>query len=729
MLRFILLTAAYMAATWYAVAFIGGPNQVALYWPAAGIGYAAILRYGWKSIGFIPVAVVLSHLLFAPVPLAFLPFSALSNVLGALAGAWVVAHSRVIPRLTIASGFIMLRGAAVMVAVSAAIGVWGLHYSGMVTAPEMASAALKWGMGNLLGIVALTPTLLLLAAPSSNNPDLPRETDYSTLNEKLAWLLFLLVSFGFVYWGGLRNSLYALGMVALPMSLLLWSALRFQPLWTTTGTALSVLFLTTLTGLGMAGFKAPENTLDSALLLGFMSLFGTLPLVLVASINEQRMATRKVLRRATTDAATNLPNRAAFEEAVQKALAGQSEGCALAYLDLDHFTLINDTASHAAGDALIHGIGSLLKARLRAGDQVFRIGGDEFALLLAGDSETMELRLQHLQRAVENYRVGWQNHVLNITTSIGLVNFKPGEIDYARLLSLADAACFTAKELGGNRVILASLQPGELHERAQAMHWALRIREALEANLFEIDCQSIAPLHDHATEGRHFEVLLRMRDPQTGERMAPDRFIPAAERFQLGVALDRHVVNLTLGWLEARPDAAAQVHTCAINLTAASLVDEGFAVFLYHRVRNSRLPAYKLCFEVTETSAVRDLARAQGLIQKMRSLGCAFALDDFGTGFCSFNYLRSLDVDYFKIDGSFVRDLESSSLSMAVIRSITDIAHVLNKQTVAEHTENDAIFSSLRELGVDFAQGFGIHKPEPIEQYFASVPVLSALPR
>ena len=729
MLRFILLTAAYMAATWYAVAFIGGPNQVALYWPAAGIGYAAILRWGWRWVGFIPVAVLLSHLLFAPVPYAFLPFSALSNVLGALAGAWLVQRSKVLPRLTVSSGFIMLRGAVAMVAVSAAIGVWGLHFSGMIGPGEVTGALLKWSMGNLLGIVCLTPTLLLLAAPRSNNPDVPREADYSSINETLAWLFLLLLSFVLVYLGGLRNSLYALGMVALPMSLLLWSALRFHPLWTTAGTCVAVLFLTTLTGLGMAGFRAPENTLDASLLLGFMSLFGTLPLVLVASINEQRMATRKVLRRATTDAATNLPNRAAFEEAVHKALAGQSEGRALAYLDLDHFTLINDTASHAAGDALIHGIGSLLKARLRSGDQVFRIGGDEFALLLSGEAETMELRLQHLQRAVENYRVGWQNHVLNITTSIGLVNFQPGEIDYARLLSLADAACFTAKELGGNRVILASLQPGELHERAQAMHWALRIREALDANLFEIDCQSIAPLHEHAVEGRHFEVLLRMRDPHTGERMAPDRFIPAAERFQLGVALDRHVVNLTLGWLEARPDAAAQVHTCAINLTAASLVDEGFGVFLYHRVRNSRLPAYKLCFEVTETSAVRDLARAQGLIQKMRSLGCAYALDDFGTGFCSFNYLRSLDVDYFKIDGSFVRDLESSSLSMAVIRSITDIAHVLNKQTIAEHTENDAIFASLRELGVDFAQGFGIHKPEPIEAYFASVPVLSAATR
>ncbi|OGT54610.1 MAG: hypothetical protein A3E01_02580 [Gammaproteobacteria bacterium RIFCSPHIGHO2_12_FULL_63_22] len=725
MLRFILFTALYMFGTWYAVAFIGGPSQVALYWPSAGIGYAAVLRYGWRGTAFIPVAVLASHLLFAPVPYTFLPFSALSNWLGALAGAYAVHLSRIPPRVSIASGFIMLRGAVVMVLVSAAIGVSGLLYSKMIPVTDLWLASFKWGMGNLLGIICITPTMLLLAAPASNNPDMPRDDDYTSVKEKAPWLIVLLFSFGIVYWGGLRNSVYALGMVALPMSLLLWSALRFQPLWTTLGTCVTVLFLTSLTGLGLAGFKPPETSLDAALLLGFMSLVGTLPLVLVASINEQRIATRKVLRRATTDAATNLPNRAAFEEAVQLALAGKGEGSALAYLDLDHFTLINDTASHAAGDALIHGIGSLLKARLRAGDQVFRIGGDEFALLLAGDAETMELRLQHLQRAVENYRVGWQNHVLNITVSIGLVNFKAGEIEYARLLSLADAACFTAKELGGNRVVLASLEPGEMHERTQAMHWALRIREAIDGNLFEIDCQSIAPLHDHPVEGRHFEVLLRMRDPHTGERLAPDHFIPAAERFQLGVALDRHVVNLTLGWLESRPDAAAQVHTCAINLTAASLVDEGFGIFLYHRVRNSRLPAYKLCFEVTETSAVRDLARAQGLISKMRSLGCAFALDDFGTGFCSFNYLRSLDVDYFKIDGSFVRDLESSSLSTAVIRSITDIAHVLNKQTVAEHTENDAIFTALRDLGVDYAQGFGIHRPEPIEQYFASVPTIT----
>ena len=724
MLRFILLTALYVLGTWYADAFIGGSTKVTLFWPAAGVAFAAVLLYGWRGSLFIPIAVLIAHLTFAEVPSTFLPFSMLGNFLGALVGAHVVHANGVQPRISVASGFGMLRGALVMVLTSGFIGTAGLVVAHMVPLADVGPAMLKWSMGDLLGILCIAPTMLLVGGPLSRNPDLPTAADYSSLNEKLAWTAVLVVSCAFVYWGGLQNSVYALGMVALPMSLLLWSALRFQPIWTTMGACLAVFFLTTLTGLGLAGFKAPVGTLDSALLLGFMSLFATIPLVLVASINEQRVATRKVLRRATTDASTNLPNRAAFEEAVQQALRGEGSGSALAYLDLDHFTLINDTASHAAGDALIHGIGSLLKARLRAGDQLFRIGGDEFALLLAGDAETMELRLQHLQRAVEDYRVGWQNHVLNITVSIGLVNFKPGELEYARLLSLADAACFTAKELGGNRVILASQEPGEMHERTQAMRWALRIREAIDRNLFEIDCQSIAPLRADPTQGRHFEVLLRMRDPETGERLAPDHFIPAAERFQLGVALDRHVVNLTLAWLEARPEAAAQVHTCAINLTAASLVDESFSAFLFHRVRSSKLPAHKLCFEVTETSAVRDLARAQDLISKMRSLGCGFALDDFGTGFCSFNYLRSLDVDFFKIDGSFVRDLESSSLSMAVIRSITDIAHVLNKQTIAEHTENDAIFASLRDLGVDFAQGFGIHRPEPIEQFFAHLPVL-----
>jgi EAL domain-containing protein (putative c-di-GMP-specific phosphodiesterase class I) len=326
-------------------------------------------------------------------------------------------------------------------------------------------------------------------------------------------------------------------------------------------------------------------------------------------------------------------------------------------------------------------------------------------------------------RSVENYRYGWEGHVLTATCSVGVVPFRRGEGEFADLLSQADAACFTAKEQGGNRVVMAGLQAGDVLDRTAAMRWAVRIRESLEQHRFELFAQTIDPLRlpagGKADPRRHFEVLLRLRDEKTGGLLPPDQFMPAAERFRLGLRIDREVVNLTLGWLEENPAAAADVAACSINLSAEAVGDEGFIRFLADRIRHSSFPASRLCLEITETGAVRDLGRAQRFINDLRALGCRFALDDFGTGFCSFNYLRALDVEYFKIDGSFVRDLETSPLSMAVIRSITDIAHVLDKQTIAEHTENEAILGSLRELGVDYAQGYGIHRPEPLADYFA----------
>ena len=718
MLRFILLTGLYVLGAWFATAFISAPNQVTLFWPASGVAFAAVLRYGPRWCLFPLAPILITHAWFSPVPVSFLPFSVASNVLGSLLGYYIARLPDQQTRMSVRSGFAQLRGGVGMATVSGIVGSLGLVWSGMVPANDFWPAFAKWSMGDLLGIVSVAPSMLLLTADAHAHPDLPRRNDYSPPREKIGWLLALAVCYSVFYIGGGRNSLYSLGLVALPVSLMIWSALRFQPAWTVLGTAFAILFLTSIIGLGLAGFQPPQDPIDAAVLLGFMCLFGIIPLVLVAAVMEQQVSARKELRRATTDSETGLPNRAAFEEAAMRTLSLPGEQCGLAYLDLDHFTLINDTASHAAGDALIHGIGSLLKAHAGSDARAFRIGGDEFALLLRGDAEKLRAQADAVRQAIETYRVGWQDDVLNTTVSIGLVPFKPGKIEYPRLLSLADAACFTAKELGGNRVMLASQEPGELHERTEAMRWAVRIREALDRGLFELDCQAIAPLIAHPGEGRHFEVLLRLRDPHSGERLAPGHFIPAAERFQLGVALDRHVVDLLLTWLEARPDAAAQVQTCAINLTAGSLVDEGFRQFVFERLRRSSVDARKLCFEITETSAVRDMARAQELIAQLRGLGCAFALDDFGTGFCSFNYLRSLDVDYFKIDGSFVRGLESEPLSMAVIRSITDIAHVLDKKTVAEHTENEAVCAVLRDLGVDFAQGFGVHRPEPIEAFF-----------
>ena len=720
MLRLLWLSTLYLLGAWFAGVLILAPDEVTLFWPASGVAYAAVLRYGPRWSLFVAVPILLNHTLFAPVPAAFLPYSVGSNVIAALAG-YLASHavSGNPTRLSVRSGFGLTCGAVVMSATSGLIGTFGLFAAGMTEGTDFWHAFARWTMGDLLGIICVAPTMLYFTHVGARE-SAPRLDGQDTAHrEKALWLACATASAGIFYIAGTYSGLYSLGLVSLPLALLLWSAVRFEVLWTLVGTGIAVLVITSITALGIGAFRSPQDPLDVALLLAFMCLFANVPLMLAASIAEQRAATRRALQRAVTDSATGLPNRSAFEESLQRIAARSGVEAGLLYLDLDHLSLINDTVGSAAGDALIQGAGSLLRATVDRNDEVFRIGGDEFALLLRGSHAHVLGSAERVLGAIEDYRVGWQGQALNATASIGLVTFVGGHGDHTHLLSQADTACFTAKELGGNRICIANQEPGELQERTAAMRWAVRIREALDRGLFELDCQSIQPLDGDDGQGRHFELLLRMRDPVTGQRLAPGDFIPAAERFQLGVQLDRHVIELALGWLEARPAAAAEVHLCAINLTAASMVDEGFQRYVVDRVQRSSVPARNLCFEITETSAVRDLARAQALITQLRALGCAFALDDFGTGFCSFNYLRTLDVDYFKIDGSFVRNLKESPLSTAVVRSITDIAHVLHKKTIAEQVEDEEVIAMLRALGVDMAQGYGLHRPEPLEQYFA----------
>ncbi len=720
MARVILFIVLYLLGAYLADQFIHAPGQVALFWPASGLAIGFLVRYGLHWVVPLIIANLLVHVLISPVPNSFLPFSILSNAIGGLLGAYYVRQKNLHTFMSVKSGFALLRGSMIMAGISALIGTSGLYISGMVEAGALWPALAKWSMGDLLGIICVAPTVFLLTAGRSTNPDQPLNSDYASFREKIVWSILLFSTYALVFLGGSSGSNYALGLTALPITLIIWSAIRFQPVWTAAGITITILILTSMTGFGMAGFKPPDELLDAALLLSFLCLISIIPLVLVAANHENRIATRKMIRRATTDSATGLPNRTAFEEATREVLNRSGLPQTLAYLDLDHFTLVNDTASHAAGDELIQGIASLLVTKLHAGDRLFRIGGDEFALLLLCEGKEAELRCQRILQAIEAFRIGWASNVISTTASIGMVTLRPGQSEFAVLLSQADAACFTAKELGGNRVFVSSQEAPESQDRTEAMRWAVRIREALNQNLFEIDCQSIASLKNPNDQGRYFEVLLRMRDPKTQQRLLPGYFIPAAERFHLGTQIDRHVVELVLDWMEKHPEAAQTVSGCSINLSAASMVDESFSQFLKTRILTSSFSARKLIFEITETSAVRDLSRAQNLINDMRTLGCRFALDDFGTGFCSFNYLRNLDVDYFKIDGSFVRDLQSSALSMAVIKSITDIAQVLNKKTTAEHCENKELADILLKLNVDYVQGFGIHKPEPIDEYFST---------
>jgi diguanylate cyclase (GGDEF)-like protein len=714
---FVTLVALYLAAGGYSTLLIRSPGEVALFWPASGIALAGVVRYGLRWAWFVPIGGLLVHLLFDPVPASFLPWSVFSNFIGVLLGAWLVLRVPVTDPLTVRFGLRALAGGAAMSLVSAAIGTIGLQHAGMIHVDAMPAAGFRW----LLGVTSVAPATMLALSRSNRRLQPPSGADFAPENERLLWNIALIASFLLMAWGGSLGGHYALGLVALPLGVLVWSAIRFPPLHTALAISLTMLLIAALAGFGLAGYPAPTQTRDGLNLLAFLIVVSALPMMLAFAMHQQRVTAERLTQRATVDPLTGLLNRNAFEDQVRKELNVRSAPpMALAYVDLDHFKLINDTASHVAGDAVIRGIAGVLEAHRHSEDLLARTGGDEFALLLRNCAPMVaEDRVRSLLHAIEGYRCGWDGQMLATTASAGLIPFQPGQGEYAQLLSQADAACFTAKEQGGNRVCLASVDGGELLDRTAAMRWVVRIRDALENDSLELYCQSIVPLRAGEDRGRHFEILLRLRDRRTGELMMPGQFMPAAERFHLGNRIDREVVLRTLGWLEDHPQAAATVSTCGINLSGEAIGDEGFLGFLSERLRRSSFPSDRLCFELTETSAVRDLARAQRFINQLRSLGCRFALDDFGTGFCSFNYLRALDVDYFKIDGSFVRDMDSSPLALAVVRSINEIAHVLDKRSIAEHTETERDRLALLAMGVDYAQGFTFDRPRPIAEYFA----------
>ena len=718
---FALLVALYVAGGAYSTALIDGPAKVTLFWPASGVALAGVMRFGLRWAVFVPIGALLVHLLFSPVPMTFLPWSLASNFLGVVVGASMLKRASGNDPLTVDFGLRALAGGMAMALTSALIGTVGMVQSGLIPLGSLPDALALWFLGDLLGVAAIAPAVLLSLARRDRR-GVGDGSSYAAEPEQLLWNVAMATSYLLMAWAGSLGGNYALGLVALPLGVLVWSALRFPPLHTAVAIAVTLLLVASMAGMALAGYPAPAHTRDSVSLLAFLIAVAALPMILSFAMHQQRAGALNLTVRANTDPLTGLANRNAFEEQVRAALAEPgAPPMALAYLDLDHFKLINDTASHVAGDSMIRGVAGVIEAHRHRDDLLARTGGDEFALLLRNCTPMVaEDRARALLRAIEGYRCGWDGQMLATTASVGLVCCQPGQSDYAQLLSQADAACFTAKEQGGNRVCMASLDGGELLDRTAAMKWVVRIRESLEHHALELHCQSIVPLREGLDVGRHFEVLLRLRDPRTGELMMPGRFMPAAERFHLGTRIDREVIGQTLDWMDRHPEAAATVGTCAINLSGDALIDDGFVGYVAERLRRGGFAGSKLCFEVTETSAVRDLARAQRFITEMRGLGCRFALDDFGTGFCSFNYVQALDVDYFKIDGSFVRDMDTSPLSLAVVRSINEIAHVLGKHSIAEHTESDAQRRSLAALGVDYAQGHAIDRPLPIASYFAA---------
>lgn len=420
---------------------------------------------------------------------------------------------------------------------------------------------------------------------------------------------------------------------------------------------------------------------------------------------------------ASHDALTGLVNRREFEYRLAQLLERlehEHRRHALMFLDLDQFKLVNDTSGHAAGDELLRQVCSELQKHLREGDTLARLGGDEFGIILENcPAEASERIAEALRKSVQDLRFIWGGRPFAISVSIGLVQISESHSSLESLLRTADMACYSAKEKGRNRVHAYQPDDSELSLRVGEMSWVQRIHTALQEDRFCLYAQKIIALRDEV-ETVHVEILLRLQD-ENGQIISPGSFIPAAERYGLMHLIDRWVLRNTLQELaEQLASGALQASaTCAINLSGASIGDSAFLDFIREQFASQPVPPQMICFEITETTAITNLAEATHFIGELQDLGCRFSLDDFCAGMSSFMYLKHLPVDYLKIDGSFVRDMLEDPIDRAMVEVINHIGHVMGKRTIAEFVESEEILQALREIGVDYAQGYVIARPQP----------------
>ncbi len=449
-----------------------------------------------------------------------------------------------------------------------------------------------------------------------------------------------------------------------------------------------------------------------------VELDGEYKLLMVASdVSELRELTERLRFQATHDDLTGLSNRRGFDTELDRAIAAVDAGGiprALLYLDLDQFKVVNDSSGHAAGDELLVRIAACLRDQLGPSDRLARLGGDEFGILLADGREANAREVaQRLCEAVAANIHRLDQRSIAVTASIGLVVLDEPGMTRGDALSMADTACFLAKEHGRNRYYLYAETDAESAHRRSEMEWPGRIRQAMADGRLSLDYQEIRSLRKEVTgAGARVEVLLRMRDP-SGTMISPGNFIPAAERFGLMPLLDKWVVDTALSNFDRLHPDGPNLSSCSINLSGASVDSEGFADVIIASIERHRVTPGKLCFEITETSAVGNLRRVQTFMRRLRAIGCRFALDDFGVGMASFGYLRQLPVDIIKIDGSFIRKIDTDPMSLAIVRAVAEIGHHADLRVVAESVDSAELPARLRMLGIDYVQGFALHRPEP----------------
>jgi diguanylate cyclase (GGDEF)-like protein/PAS domain S-box-containing protein len=434
-------------------------------------------------------------------------------------------------------------------------------------------------------------------------------------------------------------------------------------------------------------------------------------------LTETHTLSEKLSYQASHDALTGLVNRREFEQRLRQLidLARQEHTeHALCYLDLDQFKVINDTCGHVAGDELLRQLGMLLPEQVRKGDTLARLGGDEFGVLMERCSIMQATRVASvLLDAIRNLQFHWEDKTFNIGVSIGVVPINETSQSITAVLSTADSACYAAKDGGRNQIHVYREDDIKVAERQGEMQWVARIQRALDDDRFALYAQPISPVLASASPPVHYEVLLRMQD-ERGQIVLPGAFLSAVERYNLSARLDNWVVRHVFEWLILNPECMEGLDLLSINLSGHSLSDGQLMGYIIERFKEGRIPPEKICMEITETAAITNLTSATRFIKLLKEWGCRFALDDFGSGLSSFAYLKNLPVDLLKIDGLFVKDILDDAIDYAMVKSINEIGHVMGKKTVAEFVDSEAILSSLRIIGVDYAQGYAVGKPRPI---------------
>jgi diguanylate cyclase (GGDEF)-like protein/PAS domain S-box-containing protein len=436
--------------------------------------------------------------------------------------------------------------------------------------------------------------------------------------------------------------------------------------------------------------------------------------VLLHDVTELRGLHRQMSYQATHDALTGLVNRREFERRLEEAAESARRGEAmhmLCYLDLDRFKIVNDSSGHLAGDSMLREVAKLLREAVRDSDTVGRLGGDEFGMLLVGcPLEKARQIAEDVCRSVAAYRFVWHDRVYNIGVSVGLIEIGREAGTVEQLLAAADSACYVAKKEGAGRVAVYTARDEALARGSGEIEWLQKLQGALKEERFALYYQPIVAAHGIDSDGPSMEVLLRMLD-ETGQEIPPGDFVPSAERFRLMASVDRWVVQTTLRALAGNAFQLAPDRSVAINISGQTLGDPQFLEFVVECLDSTGVAAEQVCFEISESAIVANLEHARRFVGVLHGMGCKFTIDDFGSGVGSFSSLKNLELDYLKLDGSFMRNLARDSVSQTMVTAMIKLARTLNFKIIAEQVEDSAALDAARKMGVDYVQGFVIARP------------------